>query len=98
MSVLCLCMRDSISVFNSEILGSVGLCFLVVSRMCILFLTPSGRSLHVGCIFPLGTLCLSACRMIFVSVVFAVCMFVGGSTSAKAASVSLVYCSQLAFL
>ena len=32
----------------------------------------------VMCIPPFGMLCLSACRMMFVKVVFAVCIFAGG--------------------
>ena len=34
----------------------------------------SGSSLHVECILPFGMLCLSAWRMMFVKMVFAVCI------------------------
>ena len=36
----------------------------------------SGSSLHVECNLPFGMLCLSAGRMMFVKMVFAVCMSV----------------------
>ena len=38
----------------------------------------SGSSLHEECIFPFGMLCLSAWIMMFVKMVFAVCMSGGG--------------------
>ena len=47
---------------------------------------------------PFGMLCLSAWRMMFVKMVFAVCMSGGGSMSEKAASVSVVNCAQFALL
>ena len=43
--------------------------------MCLMC---SGSSLHVECILPFGMLCLSAWRMMFVKMVFAVCMSGGG--------------------
>ena len=59
MSDLCVCMRDVISEFNSEIEGSFAFCALMF--LCfILCLMCSGGSLHVGCILPFGMLCLSA--------------------------------------
>ena len=67
MSDLCICMRDVISEFNSEIEGSLAFCALM------LFLC-SGSSLHVECILPVGMFCLFAWRMMFVKMVFAVCM------------------------
>ena len=47
----------------------------------------SGSSLYVDCIFPFGMLCLSAWIMMFVKMVFAVCMSGGGRMSEKATSV-----------
>ena len=90
-SDLCICMRDVISEFNSEIEGSLAFCALM------LFLC-SRSSLHVECILPFRMLCLSACRMKFVKMVFAGCMSGGGIMSEKEASVSVVNCVQFAFL
>ena len=73
MSDLCVCMRDVISEFYSGIERSLAFCALM------LFLC-SGSSLHVVCILPFGMLCLSARRMMFVKMVFAVCMSGGGSS------------------
>ena len=50
----------------------------------------SGKSLQLLCILPFGILCLSAIRMRFVKIVFAVCMLVS--------VVSSVNCVQSAFL
>ena len=50
------------------------------------------------CILPFGMLCLSAWIMMFVKIVFAVCMSGGGRISEKAASVSVVNGVQFAFL
>ena len=52
----------------------------------------------MGCILPFRMLCLSAWRMMYVKMVFAVCMSGGGRMSEKAASVSVVNCVQFAFL
>ena len=52
----------------------------------------------MGCILPFGMLCLSAWRMMFVKMVFAVCMSGGGRMSEKVASVYVVNCVQFAFL
>ena len=95
---LCVCMRDVISEFNSEIEGSLAFCALMLFLCSILCLRGSGSSLHVECIFPFGMLCLSAWRMMFVKMVFAVCMSASGRMSEKAASVSVVNCVQFAFL
>ena len=51
-----------------------------------------------GCILPFVILCLSAWRMMFVKMVFAVCMSGGSRMSENAASVSVVNCVQFAFL
>ena len=45
---------------------------------CIMYVMFSGRSLQVKFIMPLRMLCLSAQRMMFVNVVFAVGIFDGG--------------------
>ena len=74
MSDLCDCMRDVIS----EIEGSHAFCALMLFLCSILCLMCSGSSLHVECILPFGMLCLSAWRMMFVKMVFAVCMSGGG--------------------
>ena len=98
MSDLCVCMRDVISEFNSEIEGSLAFCALMLFLCSILCLMCCGSSLHEECILPSVMLCLSAWRMMFVKMVFAVCMSGGGSMSEKAVSVSLVNCVQFAFL
>ena len=95
MSDLCVCMRDVISEFNSEIDGSPAFCALMLFLCSILC---SGSRFHVGCILPFGISCLSACRMMFVKMVFAVCMSGGGRMSEKAASLSVVNRVQFAFL
>ena len=66
MSDVCVCMRDVISVFNSEIEGSLVFYALILFLCSILCLMCSGSSLHVECIFVM--LCLSAWRMMFVCV------------------------------
>ena len=78
MSDLRVCMRDVISEFNSEIEGSLAFCALMLFPCSILCLMCSGSSLHVESILPFGILCLSAWRMMFVKMVFAVCMSRGG--------------------
>ena len=91
-------MRDVISEFNSEIEGSLAFCAMMLFLCSILCLMCSGSSLHVGYILPFGMLCLSAWRMMFVKMVFAVCMSGSGIMSEKAVSVSVVHCVQFAFL
>ena len=95
---LCVCMRDVISEFNSEIEGSIAFCALMLFLCSILCLMCAGSSLHVECILPFGMLCWSAWRMMFVKMVFAVCMSGGGRMSETAASVSVVNCVQFVFL
>ena len=95
---LCVCMKDVISEFNSEIGGSLAFCALMLCLCYILCLVCSGSSLHVECILFFRRLCLSAWRMILVKMVFAVCMSGGGLMSKKAASVYVVNCVQFAFL
>ena len=70
--------------------GSLAFCALMLFLYSILCLMCSGSSLHVECILPFGMLCLSAWIMMFVKMVFAVCMSGGGKMSEKAASVSVV--------
>ena len=98
MSDLCVCMRGVISEFNSGSEGSLAFCALMLFLCSILCLMCSGSSLHVEHVLPFGMLCLSAWRMMFVKIVFAVCMSGGGRLSEKAASVSVVNCVQFAFL
>ena len=87
---LCVCMRDVISEFNSEIEGSLAFCARMLFLCSSLCLMCYGSNLHVECIFPFRMLCLSAWRMMFVNMVFAVCMSGGGRMSEKAASVSVL--------
>ena len=58
MSGLCVCIRDVISEFNSEIEGSLAFCALMLFLCSILCLICSGSSLHVECILPFGMLCV----------------------------------------
>ena len=71
---LCVCMRDVISEFNSEIEGSLAFYALMLFLCSTLWLMCSGSSLHVECILPFGMLCLSVWRVLFVKMVFAVCI------------------------
>ena len=98
MSDLCVCTRDVISEFNSEIEGSLPLSALMLFLCSILCLMCSGSSLHMECILPFGMLCLSSWRMVFVKMVFAVCMSGGCWMSEKSASMSVVNCVQFAFV
>ena len=66
MSVLCVCMRDVNSEINSEIVGLLVFCTLMLFWCSILCLMCFGSSLHMECILPFGMLCLSARRMMFV--------------------------------
>ena len=70
MSDVCVCMRDVISKFNSEIEGSLAFCALILFMCSILCLMYSGSSLHVQCILPFGMMCLSVWRMMFVKMVY----------------------------
>ena len=97
-SRLCLEMRELISEFNSESMGSQGLFVRVVSLCDILIVICSGRSLQLLGILPLGICFLSACSKMWVKIVFAMCGLVGGVMFVKAVSVSFVKFSQSAFL
>ena len=61
MSDLCVCMRDVISEFNSDIEGSHTYCALTLFMCSFLCLMCSGSSFHVECVLPFGMLCLSVC-------------------------------------
>ena len=74
MSDLCVCMRDVISEFNSEIEGSLVFCALMLFMCSILCLMCSGSSLYLERILHFGMLCLSAWRRMFVKMMFALCM------------------------
>ena len=52
MPAMCVCMRDVISEFNSEIEGLLAFCALVLFMCSMLCLMCSGSSLHVACILP----------------------------------------------
>ena len=58
--------------------GSLALCALMLFLCSIVCLMCSGSSLHVECILPFVKLCLSAWRIMFVKMVFAVCISGGG--------------------
>ena len=83
MSDLCVCMRDEISEFNSEIEGSLAFCALMLFLCLTLCLMCSGSSLHVECILPFEMLCLSAWRMKFLKMVYVVCMSDGVESPSK---------------
>ena len=72
MSDLCVCMRDVISEFNTEIDGSLSLCALMLFMCSILCVMCSGSSLHVECILLSGMLRLSAWRMMNVKMALTV--------------------------
>ena len=93
MSDLCACMRDVISEFNSENEGSLAFCGLMLFLCSILCLMWSGSNLHMECILLFGMLCLSAWRMMFAKMVFAMCMSGGGRMSEKESSIGV--CSEL---
>jgi len=70
MFCLCMCMSAVICLFSSGRAGSFLFAFLWLSLCVIFVMMCLGSSLHVVCIFPLGMLCLSACRRMFVRMVF----------------------------
>ena len=57
--------------------GSCGLLVRVVSLSVIFYLMCSGKSLHVLCILPFVMWYLSACSIMLVKMLLAVCRFVG---------------------
>ena len=76
-SICQICVRDVISEF-SEIEGSFAFCALMLFLCSILCLMCFGSNLNVECIFPFGMPCLFAWIMMFVKMVFSVCMSGGG--------------------
>ena len=70
-------MSEVISSFRSLRAVSQVLALLMLF-LCVIFYTMwSGKSLQLLCILPFGILCLSAIRMMFVKIIFVVCMLVG---------------------
>ena len=88
MFVLCCCMSLSMLAFMIGICGSRWLVCLVLFLCSMRSLMFCGRSLCLLCIFPLGMWCLSAVRMMFVSMLFAVCMLSVQLMSCSAVSIS----------
>ena len=58
----------------------------------------SGSSLSLWCILPLGMLCLSAVRMMFVNILVDAWTLVGSGVLCSMVSISWVYAGQFAFL
>ena len=56
MSDVCVCMREMISNFNSDIEKSLAFCALMLFLCSTLCLMCSGSSLHLACILPFGML------------------------------------------
>ena len=73
---LCFCMSGVIS-FRSLRAGSQVFALLMLFLCVILHTMCSGKILQLICIFPFGSLCLSAISMMFVKIMLAVCMLVG---------------------
>ena len=75
--MLCFCMSEVISSFRRLRTGSQVFALLILFLCVILHTMSSGKSLQLLCIFPFGTLCLSAISMMFVKIMLAVCILVG---------------------
>ena len=73
-------MLEVISAF-SIVKGSCRCCFLVLFLCIISAVMCPGSSLLFSCILHFGMLCLSACKVILVNIVFAMCMFIGVGVS-----------------
>ena len=73
MFVLCCCMREVNSRFKPFSVGSHGLLLRVVSLRVIFCLMCSSKSLHVLWILPFEMWCLSACWIMLVRMLLAVC-------------------------
>ena len=71
---LCFCMSEVISSFKSLRAGSQVFAHLMLFLCVILQTMWSDKSLQLLCILPFGMLCLSAVSMMFVNIMFAVCM------------------------
>ena len=70
-------MTEVISSFKSWRAGSQVFALLMLFTCVILHTMWSGKSLQLLCILPIGMLCLSAIRMMFVKIMLAVCMLLG---------------------
>ena len=74
--------NNSSSIYGILFNLGIYLDFIIKNFLC------SVSSMHVECILPFGMMGLSAWRMMFVKMVFSVCMSGGGKMSENAASVS----------
>ena len=74
---LCVCMSEVISSFKSLRARSQVFGLLMLPLCVILHTMWSGKSLQLLCILPFGMLLLSAISMMFVNIMFAVCLLVG---------------------
>ena len=73
---MCICVPEAISSFRSLRAGSQ-LFALFMFFLCVILHTMwSGKSLQLLCILPFGILCLSAIKIMFVKIQFAVCWYV----------------------
>ena len=70
-------MLEVISSFRSLRAGSQVFALLMLFLLVILHTMSSGKSQQLLCILPFGMLCLFAISMMFVKILFAVCMLVG---------------------
>ena len=70
-------MSEVISSFESLRSGSQVFALFMLLLCVILHTIWSGKSLQLLCILPFCMLCLSAISMMFVKIMFAVCMLVG---------------------
>ena len=69
-------MSDVISSVRGLRAGSQVYALLMLFLCVILHTMWSGKSLQLLCILPLGILCLSAMKMMFVKILLAVCILV----------------------
>ena len=70
-------MSEVISSFKSLRAGLQVFVVIMLFLCMILHNMWSGKSLKLLCILPIGILCFSAIRMIFVKIILVVCMMVG---------------------
>ena len=70
-------MSEVISSFRSLRAGPQVFALLMLFLCVILHTMSSGKSLQLLCVLPFGMLCLSAISMMFVKILWAVCMLVG---------------------
>ena len=71
-------MSEVISSFRSLRTGSQVFALLMLFLCVILHTMSLGKSLQLLCIFPFGMLYLSAISMMFVKIILAVCVCIGG--------------------